>query len=159
MFCSKLNTPIGLLWIKSTADTLTFIGFDADEVDENPGELTELAKHQMEEYFLGKRLSFDFSVEQEGTDFQQQVWKELLNVLPGKPISYAALSKKMNNPLAIRAIASANARNKLMIAIPCHRIIGSTGELVGYAGGLWRKQWLLAHEARMTNSGQARLEF
>jgi len=157
MFCSKLDTPIGLLLIKSTAKALYFIGFDEDEIEENPCELTEYAKLQLQDYFKGRRSSFDFSVEQTGTAFQKKVWSELLNVEPGKPISYTALSKRMNNPLAIRAIAAANGKNKLMIAIPCHRIIGSNGELIGYAGGLWRKQWLLEHEARMMNIGQASL--
>lgn len=159
MFCSKLDTPIGMLLIKSTAETLTFIGYDEDEVEENPGDLTEYAKLQMEDYFKGNRSSFDFPLNQLGTEFQKKVWKELLNIEPGRPISYASLSKKMNNPLAIRAIASANGKNKLMIAVPCHRVIGSTGELVGFAGGLWRKKWLLEHEARMMKMGQATLEF
>jgi methylated-DNA-[protein]-cysteine S-methyltransferase len=158
MFCSKLITPIGILLIKSSENALDFIGFD-DEVDENPCEITEYAKLQLQEYFDGKRNSFDFPTEQTGTDFQKKVWDELLKIELGKPISYASLSKRMNSPLAIRAIASANGKNKLMIAIPCHRVIGSSGDLVGYAGGLWRKKWLLEHEARMMNIGQASLLF
>lgn len=159
MFCSTLNTPIGLLIIKATTEALEFIGYDVDSVEENPGELTELVKSQMQEYFKGERRTFDLPLQQIGTVFQKQVWNELTKIEPGKPISYAALSKRMNNPLAIRAIASANGKNKLMIVIPCHRVIGSGGELVGYAGGLWRKKWLLEHEARMTNTGQATLIF
>jgi methylated-DNA-[protein]-cysteine S-methyltransferase len=158
MFCSTLNTPIGLLTIKATEEALEFIGFDVDE-EENPGELTEYVKQQLQEYFKGQRTAFDFTLNQSGTEFQKQVWNELLAIEPGKPISYASLSKRLGNPLAIRAIASANGKNKLMIVIPCHRVIGSTGELVGYAGGLWRKKWLLEHEARMTNIGQASLAF
>jgi methylated-DNA-[protein]-cysteine S-methyltransferase len=159
MFCSTLPTPIGLLVIKASNDALDFIGYDVDDSDENPNDLTEFAKKQLQEYFEGNRTSFDFGVQQRGTEFQKQVWDELIKINPGKPISYAALSKRMNNPLAIRAIASANGKNKLMIVIPCHRVIGSTGELVGYAGGLWRKKWLLEHEARMMNTGQATLVF
>jgi methylated-DNA-[protein]-cysteine S-methyltransferase len=159
MLCSKLDTPVGTLLIQSTDERLTFIGFDGDEVEENPGEITEYAKSQLLQYFKGERNSFDFPVNQQGTEFQQRVWKSLLKIEPGKPISYAAFSKLMGNPLAIRAIASANAKNKLMIVIPCHRVIGSSGELVGYAGGLWRKRWLLEHEAKMMNIGQARLDF
>ena len=158
MFCSKLITPIGLLLIKSDAEVLSFIGFD-DEAEENPGEITEHVKLQLQEYFNGKRSSFHFPVDQAGTAFQKKVWTELKNIEAGKPISYAALSKRMDNPLAIRAIAAANGKNKLMIVVPCHRVIGSSGELVGYAGGLWRKKWLLEHEARMTNIGQASLQF
>ncbi|MBC8052703.1 MAG: methylated-DNA--[protein]-cysteine S-methyltransferase [Sphingobacteriaceae bacterium] len=159
MFCSTLNTPIGLLIIKATAESLLFIGYDVDDVEENPGDLTEYAKFQLQEYFKGKRTSFDFSLEQEGTTFQKKVWNELIKIPAGNPISYTSLSKKMNSPLAIRAIASANGKNKLMIVVPCHRVIGSNGELVGYAGGLWRKKWLLEHEARIMNVGQATLMF
>ena len=92
-----------------------------------------------------------------GTDFQKNVWKELQKIDPGKPITYAALAKRMKNPLAIRAIASANGKNNLLIAIPCHRVIGSNGELIGFAAGLWRRKWLLEHEARITMNGQSRL--
>jgi methylated-DNA-[protein]-cysteine S-methyltransferase len=159
MFCSTLSTPIGLLIIKATTDELEFIGFDLNDVEENPSELTEYAKKQVQEYFNGQRTTFDFPLEQPGTTFQKTVWNELLNIAPGKPISYAALSRKMNSPLAIRAIASANGKNKLLIVIPCHRVIGSSGDLVGYAGGLWRKRWLLEHEACMMNTGQAALLF
>ena len=159
MFCSTLITPIGLLIIKATTTELEFIGFDLNDVEENPSDLTELIKSQLQEYFEGERTSFGFSLEQTGTAFQKTVWNELLKINPGKPISYAALSRKMNTPLAIRAIASANGKNKFLIVIPCHRVIGSSGDLVGYAGGLWRKRWLLEHEARMMNTGQAALLF
>lgn len=157
MFCSTLETPLGLMIIQSTTDQLNFIGFDKEDYEVNPCPLTELVKGQMQEYFQGERLTFNFPLNQNGTEFQRKVWNELLNISPGKPISYAALSKKMNSPLAIRAIASANGKNKLMIVIPCHRVIGSKGDLVGYAAGLWRKKWLLEHEAKMTNTGQAAL--
>ncbi|HQS06268.1 MAG TPA: methylated-DNA--[protein]-cysteine S-methyltransferase, partial [Daejeonella sp.] len=100
-----------------------------------------------------------FPMAQPGTDFQQKVWDELRRIDAGKPISYAALAKRMKNPLAIRAIASANGRNNLMIAVPCHRVIGSNGDLVGFSAGLWRKKWLLEHEAKMTSIGQSSLNF
>lgn len=110
-------------------------------------------------YFAGKRMNFDFPMVQTGTDFQQKVWEELSKINAGIPISYAALAKRMKNPLAIRAIASANGRNNLMIAIPCHRVIGSNGDLVGFSAGLWRKKWLLEHEAKITSAGQTTLTF
>ena len=157
MFYSILDTPLGVLTIKASTEVVEFIEYDISDIEENPGELTEYVKKQLQEYFKGLRSSFDFPLEQTGTDFQKRVWDELKKITPGNPITYAALSKRMNNPLAIRAIASANGRNKLMIAVPCHRVIGSGGELVGYAGGLWRKQWLLEHEARMMNLGQSTL--
>ncbi len=158
-FTSLLQTPIGSLVIEANETEVHFIGFKDDVKDESPNILTEKAKEQFTQYFNGHRQEFDFPIEQTGTDFQQSVWKELLNITAGKPISYAALSEKMNNPLAIRAIASANGKNKLMIVIPCHRVIGSNGDLVGYAGGLWRKKWLLEHEAKMTGIGQTVLSF
>ena len=134
--------------IFSDGEAVNAVGYYADVPEENPGELTELAKGQLKEYFEGSRHRFDFPVRQEGTDFQQSVWKELLNISAGSPISYAALSRRMGNPRAIRAIAAANGQNKLMIVIPCHRVIGSNGDLVGYAAELWRKKWLLDHEAK-----------
>lgn len=135
------------------------IGFPSELPLENPNELSEMAKEQFREYFEEKRKDFDFPMAQPGTDFQQKVWDELRRIDAGKPISYAALAKRMKNPLAIRAIASANGRNNLMIAVPCHRVIGSNGDLVGFSAGLWRKKWLLEHEAKMTSTGQSTLTF
>ena len=156
---SSLQTPLGVLNIKSNGKAVYAIGYYDGSLPENPDALTEAARFQLQQYFAGSRSTFDFPLEQKGTDFQQQVWAELLKIEPGSPISYAALSKRMNNPLAIRAIASANGKNKLMIVVPCHRVIGSGGELVGYAGELWRKKWLLEHEARMMKLGQSSLLF
>lgn len=156
MFTSTLETPLGLLIIKGDDEAVSFIGYDR-EAEQTPNPITEAAKKEIAEYFAGQRLDFTFPVLQQGTPFQHSVWTELTKVRAGKPISYTALSKRMNNPLAIRAIASANGKNSLMIVVPCHRIIGANGDLVGYAGGLWRKKWLLEHEARMTGSGQASL--
>jgi len=159
MFCSALNSPIGKVLIKADDNFVNYIAFTTEDLQENPNELSILAKLQLQEYFEGKRYAFDIPIKQPGTDFQQKVWNELLSVKAGYPISYAALSNQMQNPLAIRAIAAANGKNKIMILIPCHRIIGSSGKLVGYAGELWRKQWLLEHEARMMNIGQSALRF
>ena len=145
--------------ISAGEQAVCYIGFPELVPDDLPNDLTELAARQLQEYFEGRRQHFDFAFQQQGTDFQQSVWKELLNIKAGNPVSYAALSKKMNNPLAIRAIAAANGRNNLMIVVPCHRVIGSDGRLVGYAGGLWRKEWLLQHENRMTARGQTLMSF
>ena len=144
--------------IRADADTVFYIGFPEVIPEETASELTVEAANQMQEYFSGTRQQFDFPVGQPGTGFQQRVWQELQNVGISRPISYAALSRKMNSPLAIRAIASANGKNNLMIVVPCHRIIGSDGSLVGYAGGLWRKKWLLDHESAIMNLGQAVLK-
>ena len=158
-FISVLDSPLGKIVIKSNEKAVYYLSFEEPDEDENPNELTEIARQEMKEYFDLKRIEFSFPVEQVGTPFQQKVWKELMNIQAGHPISYASLSRRMNNPLAIRAIASANGKNRLAIVIPCHRVIGSSGDLVGYAGGLWRKKWLLDHEAKLTGKGQASLTF
>ena len=102
---------------------------------------------QLQEYFDGTREEFDLKLNPKGTSFQKKVWRELLNIPFGKTRSYLDQSKKLGDPKAIRAVASANGKNPLWIVIPCHRIIGSDGSLTGYAGGLWCKQWLLNHES------------
>lgn len=159
MFFSILDSPIGELVIEAGEHEIHAIGFPAELPLENPNKLSELAKEQLREYFNQKRKHFDFPMAQAGTFFQQKVWDELRKIEAGKPISYATLARKMKNPSAIRAIASTNGRNRLMIAVPCHRLIGSNGGLVGFSAGLWRKKWLLEHEATMSSIGQISLTF
>lgn len=102
---------------------------------------------QLDEYFAGKRKTFDIPLLFAGTDFQQTVWNALLNIPYGKTLSYAALSQKLGNLKAIRAVASANGANPISILVPCHRVIGSNQKLVGYGGGLPVKKLLLELEA------------
>lgn len=106
------------------------------------------ARTQLQAYFAGTRHTFDFLINPIGTDFQQRVWRELLNVPFGITTSYMTLSRRLGDEKAIRAVAAANGRNPLWIVVPCHRIIGSDGSLTGYAGGLWRKKWLIEHEQK-----------
>ena len=101
---------------------------------------------QLQDYFDGKRKEFTFAINPIGSEFQKKVWQELLQIPFGKTCSYLDLSKKLGDVKAIRAVAAANGKNPLWIVIPCHRVIGSDGSLTGYAGGLWRKKWLLEHE-------------
>lgn len=155
MFTSVLDTPLGTLVIRADDDRVTSILFREPDDVENANAHTAAAREQLEEYFAGSRLQFTFPFGQDGTAFSQSVWAALLHIGAGKPISYQALSRRLNNPLAIRAIAAANGRNNLTIIVPCHRVIGSKGDLVGYSGELWRKKWLLEHEAKMTGTGQA----
>ena len=110
-----------------------------------PNEL-KVAVTQLNDYFAGTRTHFDFKINPKGTEFQQKVWQELLHIPFGKTMSYLELSKKLGDVKAIRAVASANGKNPLWIVVPCHRVIGTDGSLTGYAGGLWRKKWLLEHE-------------
>jgi methylated-DNA-[protein]-cysteine S-methyltransferase len=102
---------------------------------------------QLAEYFEGSRVDFDLKLNPKGTDFQQKVWNGLLGIPFGKTRSYLEQSKILGDAKAIRAVASANGKNPLWIVVPCHRVIGSNGALTGYAGGLWRKKWLLEHES------------
>lgn len=102
---------------------------------------------QLDEYFQGERTEFDLKLNPKGTDFQQSVWKELNNIPFGKIRTYMEQTKQIGDPKAIRAVASANGKNPIWIVIPCHRVIGSDGSLTGYAGGIWRKKWLLEHES------------
>jgi methylated-DNA-[protein]-cysteine S-methyltransferase len=101
---------------------------------------------QLQQYFEGSRTDFSLKLQPEGTPFQQEVWKELQNIPFGKTSTYLKQSLKLGNKKAIRAVASANGKNPIWIIIPCHRVIGTDGSLTGYAGGLWRKKWLLEHE-------------
>ncbi len=102
----------------------------------------------MNEYFSGKRKTFELPLTQYGTEFQKRVWNELLQIPYGKIISYNGLSKSIGNVKAIRAVGACNGSNKVSIVVPCHRVIGSNGALTGYGGDLWRKKWLLEHEAK-----------
>jgi len=106
------------------------------------------------QYFHGQRRSFDLPISQIGSTFQQKVWNELSGIPFGKTISYLELSRRLGDSKAIRAAAAANGRNNVAIIVPCHRVIGSNNKLVGYAGGLWRKKWLLDHEAKLAHGVQ-----
>lgn len=143
-----LLTPLGTVLIEGNGNGVEKISV----LHEAPQELIldqELleAAQQLESYFNGTLKEFNFPILPQGTEFQQRVWKALLNIPFGKTMSYLELSKQLGNPKAIRAVASANGKNPLWIVIPCHRVIGSDGSLTGYAGGIWRKKWLLAHES------------
>ena len=101
---------------------------------------------QLQEYFDGLRTEFSFKTAPDGTEFQKRVWQQLQKIPFGKTLSYLEFAKELGDVKAIRAVASANGKNPLWIVVPCHRVIGTDGSLTGYAGGLWRKKWLLEHE-------------
>ncbi|MDN3580301.1 methylated-DNA--[protein]-cysteine S-methyltransferase [Mucilaginibacter flavus] len=155
------RTPIGIVRITQNDEFISGISIRDEEYEIEPPAtpLLQMAIDELQEYFDGKRKTFDFPIKQPGTGFQQQVWDELLKIEYGTTTTYLQQSQRMNNPLAIRAIASANGKNNLWVVVPCHRVIGSDGSLTGYAGGLWRKQWLLEHEARVLGVGQTKLNF
>lgn len=143
-----IKTPLGIAAVIGDAEgisKITVSEISPAEFPEIPLVLQE-AVLQLEEYFLGKRSQFTFKMNPSGTDFQKRVWQALLEIPFGKTCSYQELSIKLGDIKAIRAVASANGKNPLWIAVPCHRVIGTDGSLTGYAGGLWRKKWLLEHE-------------
>jgi methylated-DNA-[protein]-cysteine S-methyltransferase len=142
-----INTPLGTAKIKGDEKGVCLISvLQEGEISKKiPLELKEAVK-ELNEYFEGNRTHFSFLMNPKGTDFQKNVWKALLEIPYGKTMSYLELSKQLGDVKAIRAVASANGKNPLWIAVPCHRVIGSDGSLTGYAGGLWRKKWLLEHE-------------
>ena len=107
-------------------------------------------ERQMGEYFAGARRAFDLRIVQRGTPFSTRVWDALVQIPCGETTSYGALAAKLGSPLAVRAVARANGANQVAIIVPCHRVIGADGTLVGYGGKLWRKRWLLDHEQRTT---------
>jgi len=115
-------------------------------------------QQELNEYFSGERKQFDIPLHLVGTEFQQRVWKALLEIDYGKSLSYLQLSLKLGNKLAVRAVAAANGANKIALLVPCHRVAGSDGTLTGYAGGLWRKKYLLELEGNLPN-GQIGMNF
>ncbi len=143
-----LETPLGTAVIEGDAIGISRISISEEKIpasEEIPGHLQQ-AVIQLKEYFLGKRENFQLKLNPDGTDFQKQIWQQIREIPFGKTTSYLELSKEFGNTKAIRAVAAANGRNPLWIVVPCHRVIGTDGSLTGYAGGLWRKKWLLEHE-------------
>lgn len=147
MESAYIQTPLGIAEIIGDEEGISVITvLSKGEVSEVIPTVLQEAVSQLNDYFEAKRNDFDFKLNPKGTEFQQRVWKALLEIPFGKTMSYLQLSKKLGDVKAIRAVASANGKNPLWIVVPCHRVIGTDGSLTGYAGGLWRKQWLLEHE-------------
>jgi len=153
------KSPIGVIKITEEENVITSIYALDEEHDVLPPQtpLLQQAVRELDEYFAGTRKIFELPLQQQGSAFQQQVWDELCKIGYGKTISYMQQSRFMNNPLGIRAIASANGKNHILIVVPCHRVIGSDGSLTGFGAGIWRKKWLLEHEARVMGVGQTSL--
>ena len=151
-----LKTPLGTAKIVGNADGISEVSVMDEEYpnSDNVAEVLQECMVQLEEYFKGQRKIFSVKLNPAGTDFQKRVWAELLHIPFGKRTSYMKQTLRLGNEKAIRAVASANGKNPIWIIIPCHRVVGSDGSLTGYAGGLWRKEWLLEHESP---SGQTSL--
>lgn len=160
-YISYCTTPIGKLKLTATKEYITSIVFDDQSTENESSQQTNVLVNcniQLQEYFSGTRTYFDLPVKQNGTGFQEKIWNHLYGIPYGKTISYSDLALLFGNLKAKRAVAAANGKNKLCILIPCHRVIGKNRTLTGYSGGLWRKQWLLNHEAKLS-SGLQELNF
>ena len=143
----NIKTPLGMATIKGDENGIAIISIaDEGEISKVIPPVLQEAVTQLQDYFDGHRTHFDLKLNPVGTEFQQKVWKGLCEIPFGKTMSYLELAKQLGDVKAIRAVASANGKNPLWIVVPCHRVIGTDGSLTGYAGGLWRKKWLLEHE-------------
>jgi len=144
-----INSPLGFVLIEGNDNGISKISVTSDEavLSVSIPELFNDVVKQLNEYFDGNRVDFQFKMNPIGTEFQKKVWEELLKIPYGKTVSYQEVTNNLGDSKAIRAVANANGKNPLWIVVPCHRVIGSDGSLTGYAGGLWRKKWLLEHES------------
>lgn len=148
-YVSFLDSPIGVLRILSNGNGITEIKFMDFDGPEDPDVHTESAKTQLREYFEGHRTAFQLDLQPDGTDFEQKVWKQLLEIPQGSTTTYGSIAKKIGDEKASQAVGKANGKNPIAVVIPCHRVIGANQNLVGYAGGLKRKEWLLKHEGAL----------
>lgn len=145
------NSVLGSLAITGASDGIGAVSF-VEECGSNdadaPACLHECVA-QLDEYFRGLRRTFSVPLDLRGTDFQQRVWRYLLTIPFGATVSYHEIAVALGIPQGSQAIGRANGQNPIAIIVPCHRVIGNDGKLTGYAGGLWRKEWLLRHEGAM----------
>ena len=147
LFYSYYESPIGIVEIVGTSTAITELNFvDERRQDAVTHPNVRKVKQQVAEYFERKRRKFDIRLALDGTKFQQRVWQRLQTVPYGRTASYQDIARGIGRPAAVRAVGAANGRNPVAIIVPCHRIIGKNGHLVGYGSGLWRKEWLLKHE-------------
>lgn len=147
MYCVFMDSPIGRLKIISNERAIVAIEHNGSgESSESPPVVLLQCVQQLQQYFAGKRTTFDVPVEIEGTSFQQQVWETLQKIPFGETRTYKQIAEIINNPKAMRAVGNANNKNRLPLLIPCHRVIGANGSLVGYALGIEHKKYLLELE-------------
>ncbi|QDT52003.1 Methylated-DNA--protein-cysteine methyltransferase [Caulifigura coniformis] len=163
---TQIDSPVGVVVLERDGDFLTGVYLPNHKGWSGPaGEcrredaLLTAASRQVEEYFAGERTAFDVPVRLTGTPFQERVWQELTRIPYGVTISYGELARRVGQPTASRAVGAANGRNPISILVPCHRVVGSKGELTGYGGGMEAKRWLLEWEAmrRRETAGESLL--
>ena len=150
------KSSIGVVRVKGNDEGILFVDFIDDEQkkDERLNPIITDCINQLDEYFSGKRKEFNIKLSLEGTEFQKNVWQALLEIPFGETKSYKDIAVRINNEKAVRAVGGANHNNKISIIVPCHRVIGKSGKMVGYGGGLWRKEWLLEHERIYKHEGR-----
>ena len=144
------SSPVGELEIRSEGDAITLVGFLRNEKQpENSTPVIEQCIQELDEYFFKGRKFFDVKLKLIGTLFQQKVWNQLLEIPYGKITYYADIAAKVGDINSVRAVGLANGKNPIAIIVPCHRVIGKDGSMIGYGGGLERKEWLLRHEGAL----------
>jgi len=157
-YCWKISSPIGRIYISADNRYLRTISFsDNRQSAAEPGReiifasnpIIQQAAKQLQEYFARKRTTFDLPITFTGTEFQRKTWQSLLNIPYGETRSYLQQAQAIGNPKAVRAVGRANGLNPIAIVVPCHRVIGKSGKLTGYAGGLERKEFLLNLERKI----------
>ncbi|MEY8347031.1 methylated-DNA--[protein]-cysteine S-methyltransferase [Bacillus cereus] len=146
MYRAYYESEIGLLEITANDEGITSVLFVEERKEQNTSKIVDQCLAELDEYFHQKRTEFTVPLSAAGTLFQKSVWDALYTIPYGVSASYLDIAEKVGNTKAVRAIGGANSRNPISIIVPCHRVIGKSGKLVGYAGGLWRKEWLLKHE-------------
>lgn len=153
MCTAYYKSPIGVIEIKGNDEGIVSLYYlEKDTVSfETPDCLAECVK-QLDEYFKGTRKNFSLKLNVSGTDFRKKVWQKLQDIPYGETCSYLDIAKAIGDEKAVRAVGGANHNNSINIIIPCHRVIGSSGNLTGYGGGLWRKNWLLKHEKKFKDT-------
>ena len=155
---ASFESPVGFLILKSDRQSIISISFSENDIQEqNSCAVLETCKEQLDSYFSGNSIDFDLPLSPYGTEFQQKVWAELLNIPYGETITYMEMAVRLGDPKCIRAAGTANGKNPIAIIIPCHRVIGAGNKLTGYAGGIWRKKILL--ELEMKNNPSKRTLF
>jgi methylated-DNA-[protein]-cysteine S-methyltransferase len=165
------RSPVGELLLTADDDGLTGIRFETSSGDRRatrdgrrdgvghgaPTRILAAARDQLEGYFAGARRTFDLPLAARGTPFERRVWEALRDIPFGRTVSYGELARTLGEPGSARAVGAANGRNPVPIVVPCHRVIGANGSLVGFGGGLERKRWLLEHEGALDGSATLRL--
>ncbi len=149
MYKGYYQSPIGNIEIVADSDSVVELSFTDEKGTDLAADAPEILKEalkQIEEYFQGSRRSFTLKLNAQGTEFQKKVWQQLTQVPYGKTAGYGDIALAVGNHKASRAVGGANNKNRIAIVIPCHRIVGADGSMTGYAGGIWRKEWLLQHE-------------